>query len=63
MAFVILLYILISWLANKDIKGLHNAKNDLKMAKFKILGRVPRGFQHAGAPKMNRELASTRYEY
>lgn len=40
MAFVILLYILISWLANKDVKGLHNAKNDLKKAKFKILGRV-----------------------
>ncbi|KAF1944688.1 sulfate permease-like protein [Clathrospora elynae] len=58
MAFVILLYILISWLANKDIKGLHNAKNDLKKAKFKILGRVPRGFQHAGAPNMNAELLS-----
>ncbi|KAI8933790.1 hypothetical protein NX059_009498 [Plenodomus lindquistii] len=58
MAFVILLYILISWLANKDIKGLHNAKNDLKKARFKILGRVPRGFQHAGAPKMNTELLS-----
>lgn len=58
MAFVILLYILISWLVNKDIKGLHNAKNDLKAAKFKILGRVPRGFQHAGAPKMNAELVS-----
>lgn len=58
MAFVILLYILISWLANKDIEGLHNAKNDLKQARFKILGRVPRGFQHAGAPKMNTELLS-----
>lgn len=58
MAFVILLYILISWLVNKDIKGLHNAKNDLKKARFKILGRVPRGFQHAGAPKMNTELLS-----
>ncbi|KAF1851374.1 sulfate permease [Cucurbitaria berberidis CBS 394.84] len=58
MAFVILLYILISWLANKNVKGLHNAKNDLKKAKFKILGRVPRGFQHAGAPTMNTELLS-----
>lgn len=58
MAFVILLYILISWLANKDIKGLHDANNDLKNARFKILGRVPRGFQHAGAPKMNTELLS-----
>lgn len=37
MAFVILLYILISWLANRHIKGV--AKN----AKFKILGKVPRG--------------------
>ena len=58
MAFVILLYIMISWLANKDIPGLHNAKNDVKMAKFKILGRVPRGFQHAGAPKMDTKLLS-----
>ncbi|KAJ4366281.1 hypothetical protein N0V83_007917 [Neocucurbitaria cava] len=58
MAFVILLYILISWLANKDIRGLHNPKNDLKKAKFKILGKVPRGFQHAGAPKMDNELLS-----
>jgi sodium-independent sulfate anion transporter 11 len=37
MAFVILLYILISWLANRHVKG------DAKKAKFKILGRVPRG--------------------
>lgn len=37
MAFVILLYILISWLANRNVKG------DAKKAKFKILGRVPRG--------------------
>lgn len=58
MAFVILLYILISWLANRNIPGLHNAKNDTKKAKFKILGNVPRGFQHAGAPNMNTELLS-----
>ncbi|KAF2272079.1 sulfate permease 2 [Westerdykella ornata] len=51
MAFVILLYILISWLANRGIK-------DAKKAKFKILGKVPRGFQHAGAPKMNTEILS-----
>lgn len=56
MAFVILLYILISWLVNRNIKGLHNAKNDLKKARFKILGRVPRGFQHAGAPTINNEI-------
>lgn len=37
MAFVILLYILISYLANRHIKG------NVKKAKFKILGKVPRG--------------------
>jgi sodium-independent sulfate anion transporter 11 len=36
MAFVILLYIMISYLANRGIK-------DAKKAKFKILGKVPRG--------------------
>jgi solute carrier family 26 (sodium-independent sulfate anion transporter), member 11 len=36
MAFVIVLYILISYLANRNVK-------DAKKAKFKILGRVPRG--------------------
>ncbi|KAF2119312.1 sulfate permease-like protein [Lophiotrema nucula] len=51
MAFVILLYILISWLSNRHVK-------DAKKAKFKILGKVPRGFQHAGAPVMNTELLS-----
>ncbi|XP_014558354.1 hypothetical protein COCVIDRAFT_94807 [Bipolaris victoriae FI3] len=56
MAFVILLYIMISWLANKDIKGVHK---NVKLAKFKILGRVPRGFQHAGAPKMDQKILSS----
>ncbi|KAF2868640.1 sulfate permease 2 [Massariosphaeria phaeospora] len=51
MAFVILLYIMISWLANRNIK-------DAKKAKFRILGRVPRGFKHAGAPNMSTELLS-----
>lgn len=37
MAFVILLYILISWLVNRNVKG------DAKKAKFKVLGKVPRG--------------------
>ena len=55
MAFVILLYIMISWLANKDIKGIHK---NTKVAKFKILGHVPRGFQHAGAPKMDQKILS-----
>ncbi|PSN67298.1 sulfate permease-like protein [Corynespora cassiicola Philippines] len=52
MAFVILLYILISWLSNRNVNG------DAKKAKFKILGKVPRGFQHTGAPKLNTELVS-----
>jgi sodium-independent sulfate anion transporter 11 len=58
MAFVILLYILISWLVNRNIKALHAAKPDMKKAKFKILGKVPRGFQHAGVPRMDTELLS-----
>ncbi|KAE9372637.1 sulfate permease [Stipitochalara longipes BDJ] len=50
-AFVILLYILISWLANRKV-------TDPKKAHFKILGKVPRGFQHAGAPKMEARTIS-----
>ncbi|KEF62797.1 SulP family sulfate permease [Exophiala aquamarina CBS 119918] len=50
MSFVILLYTLISWLANRHING------DASKAKFRILGRVPRGFQHAGAPVINTRL-------
>lgn len=46
MAFVILLYILISWLANKNVK-------DAKKAKFKILGKVPRGkTSYSSVPKL-----------
>ncbi|CZS91370.1 hypothetical protein WAI453_011655 [Rhynchosporium graminicola] len=51
-AFVLLLYILISWLVNRHIGG------NVKKAHFKILGKVPRGFQHAGAPKMNTRTIS-----
>ncbi|XPT02843.1 hypothetical protein M3J09_011949 [Ascochyta lentis] len=51
MAFVILLYIMISYVSNRHVK-------DAKKAKFKVLGKVPRGFQHAGAPVMNTELLS-----
>jgi sodium-independent sulfate anion transporter 11 len=58
MAFVILLYILVSWLVNRNIKVLHAAKPNMSKAKFKILGKVPRGFQHAGVPKMDTELLS-----
>ena len=49
MAFVILLYILISYLVNRNVK-------EASKAKFKILGKVPRGFKHAGAPKINAEI-------
>jgi sodium-independent sulfate anion transporter 11 len=45
MVFVILLYTLISWLANRGIKS-------SKEAKFSILGTVPSGFKHAGAPTL-----------
>jgi sodium-independent sulfate anion transporter 11 len=38
-SFVILLYILISWLVNRDV-------TDASKAKFRILGTVPRGRQH-----------------
>ncbi|KAF4545002.1 sulfate anion transporter [Lasiodiplodia theobromae] len=49
MAFIILLYTMASWLSNR---GISNAKE----AKFKILGTVPRGFQHAGAPHVDARL-------
>ncbi|KAK2732021.1 Sulfate permease 2 [Myotisia sp. PD_48] len=49
MAFVILLYTLISWLVNRGI-------TDPKKAKFRVLGTVPRGFQHSGAPHLDARL-------
>lgn len=49
MAFVILLYILISYLVNRNV-------TDAKKAKFKILGPVPSGFQHTGAPVMSKRV-------
>ncbi|KAK2054421.1 sulfate permease [Colletotrichum caudatum] len=52
MAFVILLYVLISWLVNRHVNW--NAKK----ARFRILGRVPSGFQHTGAPKIDTQLLS-----
>ncbi|KAK8049738.1 sulfate permease [Apiospora phragmitis] len=45
--FVILLYTMISWLVN-----MHHRDHP----KFKILGTVPRGFQHAKVPTMNAEI-------
>ncbi|GAM82256.1 hypothetical protein ANO11243_002350 [Dothideomycetidae sp. 11243] len=46
--FVILLYTLISWLVNR-----HLPKHNSKLAKFKILGTVPRGFKAAAVPTIN----------
>ncbi|KAI8631446.1 sulfate permease [Xylariaceae sp. FL1651] len=51
LAFVILLYTLISWLANRGI-------TDSKKAKFSILGTVPSGFRVHGAPKISTDLIS-----
>jgi sodium-independent sulfate anion transporter 11 len=49
--FIILLYTMISWLANRG--------HDSKHTKFKILLTVPRGFQNAHVPVLNSEIAST----
>lgn len=48
--FVILLYTMISWLANRG--------RDSKHTRFKILLNVPRGFQNAHVPMLNSEIAS-----
>lgn len=48
-AFVILLYTMISWLVNR-----HRRSKPL----FAILGKVPRGFQHAQVPTINTEIIS-----
>lgn len=48
-AFVILLYTLISFLANR-----HHRKKPL----FSILGKVPRGFQHAAVPVVTTDIIS-----
>ncbi|KAK0701712.1 sulfate transporter family-domain-containing protein [Lasiosphaeria miniovina] len=46
MAFVVILYILVAWGVNR---GISNSAN----AKFRILGTVPSGFQHTGAPRFD----------
>ncbi|KAK3902377.1 sulfate transporter family-domain-containing protein [Staphylotrichum tortipilum] len=51
MAFIVILYILVSWLANRHVKKASEAK-------FKILGTVPSGFQHVGAPRIDTEILS-----
>jgi sodium-independent sulfate anion transporter 11 len=48
-AFVILLYTLISWLANRHHRDDHV---------FQILGKVPRGFQDARVPVINSDIIS-----
>ena len=48
-AFVILLYTMISWLVNRH----HRKKSDRK---FQILGTVPRGFQDAAVPTVNKTI-------
>ncbi|RYP23403.1 hypothetical protein DL765_001108 [Monosporascus sp. GIB2] len=52
MAFVILLYILISWLVNRNVGW------DASKAAFRILGNVPSGFQVHSAPTVNTALLS-----
>ncbi|KAK9235609.1 sulfate transporter family-domain-containing protein [Lipomyces kononenkoae] len=49
-AFVILLYVMISWLVNR---------NHRQHPKFSILGPVPRGFQNAKVPIVNSEIISS----
>ncbi|KAK3903078.1 sulfate permease [Staphylotrichum tortipilum] len=53
--FVILLYTMISWLVNR---GLPKDK-----VKFKILLDVPRGFQNAAVPVLNKPIASNLASY
>lgn len=48
--FVILLYTMISWLAN-----MHSREHP----KFKILGEVPRGFKHARVPELNSSIINS----
>ncbi|OAQ58764.1 sulfate permease [Pochonia chlamydosporia 170] len=49
LAFVILLYTLVSFLINRGVTNVNEAK-------FKILGNVPRGFQKKGVPDVNTKL-------
>jgi solute carrier family 26 (sodium-independent sulfate anion transporter), member 11 len=54
--FVILLYTFISAMVNLNID--RSAEDATDMSPFKILGTVPRGFQHAKVPKINTEIIS-----
>lgn len=54
--FVILLYTLISYLVNRGLPD--HSSESAKNAEFKILGHVPRGFQHAAVPIVNSEIVN-----
>ncbi|KAK3688089.1 sulfate transporter family-domain-containing protein [Podospora appendiculata] len=51
MAFIVIVFILMSFLVNRGI-------TDPKKQKFRILGVVPSGFQHVGAPRVDSEILS-----
>ncbi|KAL2198956.1 sulfate transporter family-domain-containing protein [Corynascus similis CBS 632.67] len=53
--FVILLYTMISWLVNRGLPQ--------DQVKFKILLNVPRGFQNAAVPVLNKRIASNLASY
>lgn len=56
--FVILLFTLISYLANMNLPS-HSKADVKKYAKFSILGTVPRGFKHAQVPTLTPEIIGT----
>ena len=58
--FVILLYTMISAVSNLDIPRTDDGAD---LAKWKILGPVPRGFQHAKVPKIDVELITELSSY
>ncbi|KAF2146648.1 uncharacterized protein K452DRAFT_68822 [Aplosporella prunicola CBS 121167] len=47
--FIILLYTMVSWLVN-----MHHRDNP----RFKLIGKVPRGFQHAAVPVISKDMIS-----
>ena len=52
--FVILLYTLISWLVNRNHRGVGSQKHDKPL--FSILSTVPRGFKNASVPYVDTSL-------
>lgn len=57
--FVILLYTLVSWLVNRNIPRIHEKALTKKLARFAILGEVPRGFTHAEVPQVTGSVVAT----